>query len=157
MADPLSSLTGNITSQISSAVAVALSTQMQTLIPEIMQTLRTASANGSDAIMGMPPAGITTVVTPSPLNMIERAMDANQENGEPRALSFKQVLMPDRHKNDDSSRMQAQRKDEYLSIKVDKELVKSDISQLQNSLIGRLTLAQGDKPYDLDDLKCKLG
>lgn len=44
-----------------------------------------------------------------------------------------------------------------MSIKVDDDLVQQGVNQLQNSLIGRLTLTSGEAPYSLDDLKAKLG
>lgn len=82
------------------------------------------------------------------------------------AVSYRQILSPVvgntdgelNHNPDDdfNHNMVAQRKGEYLSIKVDEELVQRGVSTLQHSLIGRLTLAQGDSPYNLDSLKAKL-
>lgn len=71
--------------------------------------------------------------------------------------SFKEALMPPTPDVDFSVPMQAQRKGEYLSIKVDENLVQNSISILQNSLIGKFTLAQGDAPYSLETLKHTLG
>lgn len=51
-----------------------------------------------------------------------------------------------------SSDMQPQCKGEFLSVKVDDVLVKQGIAQLQHTLIGKLSLAQGDSPYDLSAL-----
>lgn len=53
--------------------------------------------------------------------------------------------------------MKAQRKGAFLSVRVDDELVRQEVSHLQNSLIGRLSLASGDTPYALDALVAKLG
>lgn len=52
--------------------------------------------------------------------------------------------------------MRGQRKGEFLSVKVDDNLVRQEISLLQHSLIGRLSLATGDSPYTLEDLTSRL-
>lgn len=75
----------------------------------------------------------------------------NQDVVKPQRLSFKQTLMPSNL--DDSAHMQVQHKGEFLSIKVDESLVQQNISQLQNSLIGKLTLSQGDSPYSVENFK----
>lgn len=56
----------------------------------------------------------------------------------------------------DSVEMTTQRKGEFLSVKVDDALVKYGISELTHSLIGKLSLSQGDSPYSLDALHSKL-
>lgn len=53
--------------------------------------------------------------------------------------------------------MIAKRKGEYFSIKINDKLVKKKMTNLQDSLIGKLSLASGDSPYSLDDLKLKSG
>lgn len=57
----------------------------------------------------------------------------------------------------DKTNMCVQRKGDYLTVKIDDYLVLQEANQLQNSLIGILTLAQGDKPYSFNDLRDKLG
>lgn len=52
--------------------------------------------------------------------------------------------------------MVAQRKGEFLSVKVDDALVKNGVSELAHSLIDKLSLAPGDFPYTLDNLSSKL-
>lgn len=48
--------------------------------------------------------------------------------------------------------MKAQRKGDYLSIKIDDELVQREVDHLKDSLIGKITLAFGDSPYLLEEL-----
>lgn len=71
-----------------------------------------------------------------------------------RVLTYKQALSP--LDADFHSDMQASRKGEYYSVKIDDSLVQKEICHLQYSLIGRVSMAIGDSPYSLDDLKCKL-
>lgn len=73
-------------------------------------------------------------------------------------LSYRNILAPPSAVADlaDSCDMTAQRKGEYLSIKVDDALVKNGISELAHSLIGKLSLAPGESPYSLDALYSKL-
>ena len=49
-----------------------------------------------------------------------------------------------------------QQKRSYVSVKVNVEAFKSRLDLCQFSLIGRLILAKGDKPYALSSLKEKL-
>lgn len=51
-----------------------------------------------------------------------------------------------------TSDMRPQRKGDFISVKVDDALVRERVSQLQATLIGKLSLSQGDTPYSLDDL-----
>lgn len=93
---------------------------------------------------------------------LESQVQQRQEKG-----SYRQVLLPttqectdqlagiDREA-DDSSSMKAQRKGDYLSVKIDDALVQREATILQNSLIGKISLAVGDSPYSLEDLYSKL-
>lgn len=52
--------------------------------------------------------------------------------------------------------MFAQRKGEYISVKIDDALVNQEVNNLKHSLIGKLSLAPGDKPYSVSELVSKL-
>lgn len=52
--------------------------------------------------------------------------------------------------------MIAQRKGDYFSIKIDDNIVQKEVNHLQNTLIGRVSMAPGDNPYSLEELKSKL-
>lgn len=69
--------------------------------------------------------------------------------------SYRNILAPPNTLSD-SCDMVAKRKGEYLSVKVDDALVKYGVSELVPSLIGKLSLVQGDSPYSLDALYSKL-
>lgn len=84
---------------------------------------------------------------------IQTASPENPMMGKP---SYRHVVSPTEYDRDEQSPMVAQRKGDYISIKIDDSLVQRGVSQLQHTLIGRVSLAPGDKPYTLDDLKLKL-
>lgn len=77
--------------------------------------------------------------------------------------SFRQALFPtctdtkDNLLNANPQNMVAQHKGEYLSLTVDEILVRNSITQLQHSLIRKLTLVKGDSPYSIESLTMKLG
>lgn len=52
--------------------------------------------------------------------------------------------------------MVAQRKGEFLSMKVDATLVKYGVTKLAHSLIGKLLMAPGEFPYTLETLSSNL-
>lgn len=70
--------------------------------------------------------------------------------------SYSHVVAPPVSDRADQLGMVAQRKGEYISIKIDDSLMQEGVSKLQNTLIGKVSLATGDKPYTLEDLKSKL-
>lgn len=136
MADSALALSSNMAQAITSIITK----QMETLMPKILKVLRQASnVNSND--MREPNAQNT--------DQYDAAVVTRP--------SFKQVLVPPQKDIDDSSEMKAQQKGEYLSIKVDEGLVQNSIAQLQDSLIGKLSLSQGDSPYSLEQLKITLG
>lgn len=47
-------------------------------------------------------------------------------------------------------------KGEFLSVTIDETLVQQGVSQLQHTLIGKLSLAPRDSPYSMEDLTKKL-
>lgn len=156
MAEIVPHLPDIMSTRISVAIASAISTQIGTLIPAILKELTPALESNSHAGEGrdLPLADTTHLIENS--NMSAPCHDHRELLNIPKP-SFKEVLLPSDHDVDASPPMHTQRKGEYLSIKVDNTLVQRNISLLQNSLIGKLTLAQGDAPYSLESLKNKLG
>lgn len=92
----------------------------------------------------------TSVVTPMEVR--------SQGQQQPVRTSYRQILSLYSKENDmvETSEMVAQRKCEFLSVKIDDALVKYGVSELMHSLIGKLSLAPGDLPYTLDNLYSKL-
>lgn len=58
--------------------------------------------------------------------------------------------------NESSHNMIVERKGDYLSVTIDNSIVQSGVSKLQHSLIEKLSLATGDKPYSLEALLQRL-
>lgn len=73
------------------------------------------------------------------------------------SMSFRQALTSTDHDLLDTPPMIAQRKGDYLTVKIGDDLVQQGVQQLQNTLIGKLSLASGEVSYSLHDLTHKLG
>lgn len=78
--------------------------------------------------------------------------------------SFRQVMSSSLHEHapldcdaTEFSNMKPQRKGEFFSIKIDDSLVRQNVSHLQTTLIGKLSLAPSDTMYSLEGLREKLG
>lgn len=52
--------------------------------------------------------------------------------------------------------MVAQRKGDYFSVTIDDELIQQEVNLLQNTLIGRISMASRDSPYTIEELRLKL-
>lgn len=75
---------------------------------------------------------------------------------DPRGVTYRQTLILDKAVNDTHPNMMAQRKEDFFSVQIDEDLVQQEIQELQNILIGRVSMAPGESPYSLEDLKMKL-
>lgn len=159
MADPHPA---NMTAQLSASIASMISKQVKALIPDILKSLH--SATSISPIAGHGPDATVNTRIHSPVKQLsaentiaDLPSQALPEVAEPQKISFKHALLSVCHEHNDSTNMQTQRKGEYLSIKVDENLAQHNISELQNTLIGKLSLAQGDTLYSLESLKSTLG
>ena len=47
-------------------------------------------------------------------------------------------------------------KGNYMAVQIDEDLYQSRLRQFSSSLIGRLILSKGDKPYAFNDLRSAL-
>lgn len=144
--------------------------QVNNLLPDILHLIQTPMIlDAQEQIMGthkiLPPRVIPQRESfPAALNnsvetgKVTSAPMLDQHNSPlQKGLSFCQVLMPTIYSHDDTSDMLPQRKGEFLSVKIDDALVRKGVSQLQHTLIGKLSLVPGDSPYTLENLKMKLG
>lgn len=150
-----------IEQHMKSAIAEIFSKQMETLVPDIVNFMQEPtrmvptfddknfqpSVDTNDQPLSG--ANVDPNLKPNPqmddLNLVPA-----------RTISFQDAVAPPPACGDPTHAMTAQRKGDYLSIRVDDSLVQNGISRLQNSLIGRLVLSSSEKPYTLDDLKLKL-
>lgn len=123
------SISGNLASQLSATMTAAISMQVNALVPEILQSLRSDATTLPNVDSGLSSNhGVPIIVSPPVVSEIPVTDLDHQKTAELHTLSFKTVLMQKTLESDDFPSMQAQRKGEYLSIKVDERLVQNDIS-----------------------------
>lgn len=180
----LAAIQNIVSHELSSSLFEALNNQIKTILPSIVRDLQAniqddvPACDATSMKQGLPPPDLVNQ-TPALIgrnNSMHISGDNNTSIPNPSRspnlmnqstadkLSFRSVLVHTHEDKDahtplvtDSSNMIAQRKGEYLSLTVDESLVRTGITQLQHSLIGKLTLATGDSPYSLEELTTKLG
>lgn len=166
----LSDISDNISKLIQQHIRASISD----LIPRTLQTLTLVNELISkDSLVHANNGGIPEIIMTAPSNgnlnpdaaaIPDGNLNPNLEvtlisglqpsSAAGRGFTYKQALSPPNE--DFRSDMQASRKGEFYFVKIDNSLVQKEIDILKNSLIGRISMAPGDNPYALDDLKCKL-
>lgn len=157
---------------LSSLLSEFLKSHAETLVSELLSSIRPAILRGVQACEATPPqrdsnnsASIQTGNVALRVNPIGTPKNPSSVNKVVAPLidqtpkiqdcpSYRQILLLTTTKNDmnETSAMISQRKGEFL----DDALVKYVVSELAHSLIGKLSLAPGDSPYSLDTLHAKL-
>lgn len=168
---------------LSTTISEIVFSQAQSLIPELLRSLKIPVPGNVNQIaqtfplnteprISSPAENVNLCVVGKPDTIVDHvpAIPVSQTQQCHGRGSYRQVLAPEAPKRptlmwgptdfiravDDCSNMKAQRKGDDLSVKIDDDLVQREVARLQETLIGKITLASGDSPYSLEDLYSKL-